>query len=279
MLLIKQTKGKKKTETADHVFHACVYEMPIRLFVSCFLGCFQNFYNSFIVISFSIEFLCIDTGSLFSTLLFCQGCQDVRHPGRWTSFRRWKRPMTSGLRELYLGVKARASSRWERFRVSVLQMAVPTGRSVPTHPPRRPLAVRPAVGIADRPADDCFSRAAVRQPDCMLDGGGHPYGRLLRASPRQSAGPTARWTASSVPWPSAQSSARLSTARTASCLIPAPDSPPPLPPTVLSTVEFQVSIRRAAQTPSVCFRTYVSQELSTTLYIYCLVNLYFKSLR
>ena len=109
-----------------------------------------------------------------------------------------------------------------------------------------PTGVRPSVRPCDRPAG-C---PAVR------------LGHLLRPSPWQSAGPTARRTASSVPQPSA----RLSTARMASCLIPAPGSPPPLPrrsppPTVLSMVEFQVSIRRAEQTPSVCFRTYISQEL------------------
>ena len=83
--------------------------------------------------------------------------------------------MTSGLRELYPGVKARASSEWGRFRVSVLQMAVPTSGSVPARPPCRPLAVRPAVGIADRPANGCFSRAAVRQSNRTPDGGGRPY--------------------------------------------------------------------------------------------------------
>ena len=66
----KTNKGKKKIETGDHLFHARVYEMPFHLFVSCFLGCFQIFFNSFIVISFSVEFLYNDTGSLFSTLLF-----------------------------------------------------------------------------------------------------------------------------------------------------------------------------------------------------------------
>ena len=149
------------------------------------------------------------------------------------SSRRRGRPLTSGLRQLYPGVKARASSGWGRFRVSVLQMAVPTGGSVPARPPRRLLAVRPADGY--------FSWAAVRQPDRMADGGGCPYGRPPLRSP---GGPP-----------------RPSTARMASSLIPAPGSPPPPPPTVLSTVEFQVSIRRAAQTPSICFRTYVSQEL------------------
>ena len=63
--------------------------------------------------------------------------------------------MTSGLRQLYPGVKARASNGWGRFVLSVLQMAVPTGGSVPTRPPHRPLAVCPA--------DGCFSQAAVRQ--------------------------------------------------------------------------------------------------------------------
>ena len=67
----KTKKGKKKTETADLLFHVRVYEMPVCLFVSCSLGSFQIFISSFIVISFSVEFLCTDTGSLFSTLLFC----------------------------------------------------------------------------------------------------------------------------------------------------------------------------------------------------------------
>ena len=67
----KTKKGKKKTKTADLLFHVHVYEMPVRLFVSCSLGCFQIFIPSFIVISFSVEFLCTDMGSLFSTLFFC----------------------------------------------------------------------------------------------------------------------------------------------------------------------------------------------------------------
>ena len=70
MLLIKQTKGKKNPDTGDHLFHARMYEMPVRLFVSCFLCCFQIFLNLCIVISFSVEFLCTHVGSLFSTLLF-----------------------------------------------------------------------------------------------------------------------------------------------------------------------------------------------------------------
>ena len=166
--------------------------------------------------------------------------------------------MTSGLRQLYPGIKARPSSRWWSFVLSVLQMAVPTGESLHAHPPCRPLSVNSIVGIADRPAHGCFSCAAVRQPDRTPDGCGRPSSR----PPRLSA-----WrTASSVPRPSAGSSTRPSTARTASCLVPAPNSPPPPPrrsppPTILSMVEFQVSIKRAAQTPSVCFRTYVSQEL------------------
>ena len=57
---------------------------------------------------------------------------------------------------------------------------------MPIRPPRRPLAVRPAVGIADRPTDDYVSRVAVRQPDRMPDGGGRPYGR----SPQPSAWPS-----------------------------------------------------------------------------------------
>ena len=67
----KTNKGKIKIETVDLLFHVRVYEMPVRLFVSCFLGCFQIFFSSLIVISFSVEFLCTDTGSLFSTLFFC----------------------------------------------------------------------------------------------------------------------------------------------------------------------------------------------------------------
>ena len=91
-----------------------------------------------------------------------------------TSSRRRGRPLKSGLRQLYPGVKARASSGWRRYSVSVLRMAVPTGGSVPARPRRRPLAVRPAVGIADCLADGCVSRAAVRQLDRMPDGGGYP---------------------------------------------------------------------------------------------------------
>ena len=71
MPLIKQRKGKKIPDsTGDHLFHARMYEMPVRLFVSGFLCCFQIFLHSCIVISFSVEFLCTHTGSLFSTLLF-----------------------------------------------------------------------------------------------------------------------------------------------------------------------------------------------------------------
>ena len=66
----KTNKGKKIPETGDHLFHARMYEIPVRLYISCFLGCFQIFLNSFIVISFSVEFLCTHIGSLFSTLLF-----------------------------------------------------------------------------------------------------------------------------------------------------------------------------------------------------------------
>ena len=90
--------------------------------------------------------------------------------------------MTLRLRQLYPSVKARASSGWERFVLSVLQMAVPTGGSMLARPPCRPLAVRPAVGIADSLADGCFSRAAVRQPDRTPYGGGRPYGRSHRRS-------------------------------------------------------------------------------------------------
>ena len=139
---------------------------------------------------------------------------------------------------------------------------------MPARPRRRPLAVRPAVGIADCLADGCVSRAAVHQSDCTPDGGGRPCGRPPRRSPLRPPGSrpavrlgtfdepsarpstrlsapavryghppavcrlTARRTASSIPRPSA----RPSTTRTASNLIPAPASPPPPPPTVLSTV-------------------------------------------
>ena len=72
--------------------------------------------------------------------------------------------MTSGLHQLYPGVKARPSSGWGSFVLLVLQMVVPTGGSLPARPPCRPLVVRPIVGIADRPADGSFSRAAVCQP-------------------------------------------------------------------------------------------------------------------
>ena len=70
MLLTKQRKEKKIPDTDDHLFHARMYEMPVHLFVSSFLYCFQSFLHSCIVISFSVEFLCTHTGSLFSTLLF-----------------------------------------------------------------------------------------------------------------------------------------------------------------------------------------------------------------
>ena len=72
-------------------------------------------------------------------------------------------------------------------------MVVPTGGSLPARSPRRPLA--------DRPADNYFSRAAVCQPDCTLDGGGRPNGRPPLKPPvgRPSAEPTARRTATSVP--------------------------------------------------------------------------------
>ena len=63
-------KGKKILDIGDHLFHARMYEMPVRLFVSGFLCCFQIFLNSCIIISFAVEFLCTHTGSLFSTLLF-----------------------------------------------------------------------------------------------------------------------------------------------------------------------------------------------------------------
>ena len=162
--------------------------------------------------------------------------RDVGRPGHRTSSRRRGRPLKSGLRELYPRVKARASSEWGRFRVSVLQMAIPTGGNVLARPPRHLLAVRPAIGIADRSVDGCVFRAVVRRP---------------------STGPTTQRTASSIPRPFAEPS----TTWTASSLIPSLGSPPPPPPTVLSTVEFQVSIKRAAQTSSICFRTYVSQEL------------------
>ena len=180
----------------------------------------------------------------------------------------------------------------------MLQMAVPTGGSLPAYPPCRPQAVRSAVGKGDRPADGCFSQAAIRQPDRKSDGGRHPDGRpplrpparrlsaeptaqrtaasihpavrqpSAESTPRRTKalvppavrGPTAQRTASFVPRPSAPPSARPSTARMASCLIPVPGSPPPPPHRshplpVLSTIEFHVSIKRAAQTPSVCFRT------------------------
>ena len=72
--------------------------------------------------------------------------------------------MTSGLRELYPGVKARASSGWGRFVLLVLQMAVPTGGSVPARSPCRPLAVHPAVGIADRPRTAVFPKRSSANP-------------------------------------------------------------------------------------------------------------------
>ena len=97
--------------------------------------------------------------------------------------------MTSGLRQLYPRVKARPSSGWGSFVLSVLQMAVPTSGSLPAHPPRRPLAI----GIADRPADSCFSRVAVRQSDRTPDGGGRSYGRpplqLLGRPPKKNSRP------------------------------------------------------------------------------------------
>ena len=69
MLLIKQRKEKKQTKPANLLFHVYVYEMLVRLFLSCSLDSFQIFIPSFIVISFFVEFLCTDMGSLFSTIL------------------------------------------------------------------------------------------------------------------------------------------------------------------------------------------------------------------
>ena len=67
----KTKKGKKQTKPANLLFNIYVYELPVRLFLSCSLDSFQIFIPSFIVISFSVEFLCTDTGSLFPTLLIC----------------------------------------------------------------------------------------------------------------------------------------------------------------------------------------------------------------
>ena len=154
---------------------------------------------------------------------------------------------------------------------------------MPARPPCRPLAVRLAVGIADRPADGCFSRAAVCQPDRTADGGDRPYGcpplRPLGGPPRSSAELSTRLSASAVRRADRKADGLfcplgclrgrppgrpLRGRPPASSPLPAAPplgSPPPPLPTILSTVEFQVSIRRAAQTPSVCFRTYISQEL------------------
>ena len=154
---------------------------------------------------------------------------------------------------------------------------------MPARPRRRPLAVRPAVGIADRLADGCVSQAAVRQLDRTPDGGGRPYGcpprpfdkPSARSSARQSAPavrygrftePTARQTASSVPRPSA----RPSTTRTASSLIPAPGSLPPPPPTVLSTVGFLGEYKEGNTTtlnllPNLCFPRALSCSLHLLL--------------
>ena len=189
--------------------------------------------------------------------------------------------MTSGLCQLYPGAKARPSSGWGSFVLSVLQMAVPTGGSLSARPPRCP----PDHRHSRPPGGRLFFLRGRPPTDRMPDEGDCSYGRRPRKNNRpprlsapgvpfavrqpfawrtaafispavhwSSAGPTARRTASSVSRPSA----RPSTARTASCLIPAPGNPLPPPrrsppPTVLSTVEFQVSINRAAQTPSVCF--------------------------
>ena len=165
--------------------------------------------------------------------------------------------MTSGLRQLYPGVKARPSSGWGSFVLLVLQMAVPIGGSHPAHPPRRPLAVRQPDRTPDR-GSRSYWRLPQRLPSC-------PRGRPFGCLPRKNSYPP-QSSATGVPPAVRQPFAGPTARRTASCLIPVPGNPPPPPrqsppPTVLSTVESQVSIKRAAQTPSVCFRTYVSQEL------------------
>ena len=74
-------------------------------------------------------------------------------------------------------------------------MTVPTVGSLPTRPPRRPLAIRPADGY--------FSRAVACQPDCTPEGGGRPDERPPLQPPGgwppPSPRPCARRTAASVP--------------------------------------------------------------------------------
>ena len=70
------------------------------------------------------------------------------------------------------------------------------------------------------------------------------------------------------PPPSARPSARLSTTRTASSLIPAPGSPPPPLPMVPSTVEFQVEYKEGSTNtlnllPNLCF----PRALSCTMHL------------
>ena len=83
-----------------------------------------------------------------------------------------------------LGVADGRSDRWKSAHPSALPSAgrppsrwrsrPPGGRLFFLH--GRPLAVRSAVDVANRLADGCFSRAAVRQSNRTLDGGGRSYG-------------------------------------------------------------------------------------------------------
>ena len=114
--------------------------------------------------------------------------RDVGRPRRRMSSRKRGRPLKSGLRELYPRIKARASSGWGRFRVSVLRMAVPTGGSVPARPPRRPLAVRHR---HSRPPGGRLCFPGGRPPT-------RPHAERRRPSLRASALAIARWSAPAV---------------------------------------------------------------------------------
>ena len=134
-------------------------------------------------------------------------------------------------------------------------LGVANGRSdrwKSAHPSASPFAGRLPGRRHSRPPGGRLFFPRSRPPTRPHAGRRRPSLRASAQEKEPSAWPSTWRMASSVPRPS--------TAHTVSCLISAPGSPPP-PLTVFSTVEFQVSIKIAAQTPSVCFRTYVSQEL------------------
>ena len=167
---------------------------------------------------------------------------------------------------------------------------------MPARPCHCPLAVRPAVGIADCLADDCVSQAAVRQPDCTPDGGGRPYGRpplqlpggrpvvrpdrpmsRLRARPRgcpprPSPGcppgrPHSGWPPPSPGRLRGHPPGRPLRGRPPTSS-PRPAPPPPPPPTVLSTVGFLGEYKEGNTNtlnllPNLCF----PRALSCTLHL------------